>query len=90
MELWQQLLALILTPTLAVAAMAWLIRKFFERGLQRDLERFKNELELERFEYQTKFSIIHQKRAEIVSGLYSRLARARAHLGNLVAVFQPG
>lgn len=90
MEFWKQLLALTLTPTLAVVAIAWLIRKLFESSLQRDLERFKSELELKRFEHQTRFSLIHQKRAEVLSNLYSRLARAKSLLGDLVAIFQPG
>lgn len=90
MEFWKQLLALTLTPTLTVVAIAWLIRKLFESGLQRDLERFKSELESKRFEHQTRFSLIHQKRAEVLSNLYSRLARAKSLLGDLVAIFQPG
>lgn len=89
-ELWQQVLALTLTPALAIGATAWIIRKLLEQGLQRDIEKFKSQLELERFEHQTRFSFIHQKRAEIVSGLYSRLARTKARLGDLVAIFQPG
>lgn len=90
MEFWKQLLALTLTPTLAVVAIAWLIRKLFESSLQRDLERFKSELELKRFEHQTRFSLIQQKRAEVLSNLYNRLARAKSLLGDLVAIFQPG
>lgn len=90
MELWKQILALTLTPTLAVAAIAWLIRKLFESSLQRDLEHYKSELELKRFEHQTKFSLIHQKQAEVLSNLYSQLARAKGLLGDLVAIFQPG
>ena len=90
MEFWKQLLALTLTPTLTVVAIAWLIRKLFESGLQRDLERFKSELESKRFEHQTRFSLIHQKRAEVLSNLYSRLACAKSLLGDLVAIFQPG
>ena len=90
MEFWQQLLAIILTPVLVVSAMTWLMHKIIEHGFQRDIERFKNQLERESFKYRTKYSFIHQKRADIISGFYSRLARAKAHLVDLVAIFQPG
>ncbi len=90
MELWQQIVALTLTPTLLVGALAYLLRALFDRGLERDLERHKSELAAQLFEYQTKFSVIHEKRAEVIAELYSRLARARRELAQLTAALQPG
>lgn len=90
MDYWQQLIAIILTPTLSVAALAWLLKSLFDSGLKRDLERYKRELDAKQFEQQTRFSLIHQKRAEVISELYARLARVKGRLGDLVAIFQPG
>lgn len=75
MEFWQQVLALTLTPVIVVAAGAYIVRKVLERSLERDLERFKNELELQRIEFQTRFSLIHEKRAEVIGDLYERIVR---------------
>jgi len=33
-DYWQQLIAIILTPTLSVAALAWLLKSFFDSGLR--------------------------------------------------------
>ena len=90
MDYWQQLIAIVLTPTLSVAALAWLLKSLFSSGLQRDLERYKRELDAKQFEQQARFSLIHQKRAEVIAELYARLARAKARLGELVAIYQPG
>jgi len=90
MDYWQQLITIILTPTLSVAALAWILKSLFSSGLQRDLERYKKELDAKQFEHQTRFSLIHQKRAEVISELYSRLAQSKTRLGELVAIFQPG
>jgi hypothetical protein len=73
-----------------VAALAWLLKFLFSSGLQRDLERYKRELDVKQFERQARFFLIHQKRAEVIAELYARLARARARIGELVAIFQPG
>ena len=90
MDYWQQLIAIILAPSLSVAALAWILKSLFSSGLQRDLERYKRELDAKQFEHQTRFSLIHQKRAEVISKLYARLSRAKARLGELVAIYQPG
>jgi hypothetical protein len=89
-EFWQQLIALILAPTLVVGAVAWLLRSFLDQGMKRDLEKFKIELERESFEKRQKFSLIHQKRADIIAGLYSRLAKTKGLVADLVAPFQQG
>lgn len=77
---------MIFTPTAAVAVLAYILRKTFDGILNRDLERFKSELELQRFEYQTKYSLIHQRRAEVISEFYSLLIRAVREVEDLVRV----
>lgn len=89
-EYWQQLLALILAPTLVVGAVAWLLRGAINQGFKRDLERFKSDLERENFEKREKFSLIHQRQAEIIARLYSRFAKTSGLVSGLVSVLQPG
>jgi len=70
----QAIVAIILTPTLIVGAMVFILRKLFEQLLSRDLEqhkanlkiefeqsrlRLENELQTRLFEFQTKFSMYH-------------------------------
>ena len=90
MELVNQLLVLILTPSAVVAVMAYLLRGFFNRALDRDLERYKSELKRQDHEFRTRFSLLHEKRAEVISEFYSRMVKAVGHLKNLTAVLRMG
>ncbi len=89
-EFWQQLIALTVTPALIVGAVAWLSRRLINQAFTRELERFKSELESKNFEHREKFSLIYQRRAEIICGLYSLLVKAKRLVGDLVAPFQRG
>ena len=88
MEIWQQILLMVFTPTAAVAVLAYILRKFFDRALDRDIERYKNDLQLQRFEYQTKYSLIHQRRAEVIGEFYKLLFRGIREVADLVRVLR--
>lgn len=89
-DFWQQLITLILAPTIVVGAITYLLKSVVNQGFRKDLERFKSDIERESHEKREKFSLIHQKRAEIIAGLYSRFARTRGLVGDLVGIFQSG
>ncbi len=87
-ETWQTIIQLILTPTLIVGVLAFVMRELFKSYLSMDIERYKSELQsdleshkarlkaehdLKHFEFQTRFSLFHQQRAEIVKELYRLL-----------------
>jgi hypothetical protein len=72
----ETIIALIFLPSSIVAGLVFILRKFFEQALLRDIERFKvglqseleqsklrleNVLQTKYFEFQTKFSSYHQK-----------------------------
>ena len=59
--------------TIASGFLAWLVKKFFEHNLSRDVEEFKAELRTKAFEHETRFSQLHVRRAEIIEDLYKRL-----------------
>jgi hypothetical protein len=81
----QEILALVLAPTLIVGAAAWVLRTLFQQGLQRDIEKFKARLQTEHdaapvtlqtqlqaklFEYQARFSTFHTKQSEVLGRTY--------------------
>jgi len=85
----ETIIALVFTPTAIVGGIVIILRKFFEQALSRDIEKYKinlqiefehsklrleNELQTKFFEYQTKFSSYHQKRAEVIGELYGLLS----------------
>lgn len=88
MEIWKQLLLMIFTPTAAVAVLAYVLRKFFDRSLDRDLELYRSQLQLQQFEYQTRYSLIHQRRAEVIGEFYKLLIRGVGEVEDLVRVFR--
>lgn len=87
---WQELLALILTPTLIVAGVAWLLKSYVDHAATRSLEQFKKQLEHESFEQRTRFSILHEQRAEIIADLYKRLVKTQRMITDLVHPVQYG
>ena len=68
--------------------MAYILRGFFDRALDRDLERYKSELGIRDFEHQTRYSLIHSKRAEVISTLYALVVRCVREVATLVRVWR--
>lgn len=85
---WQQLVGLIVAPVAVVGAIAWLLREILSQGIARDLHRYKSELELQNFEHRERFSLIHQRRAEVIATLYGKIAKTYSIAADLVGIFQ--
>jgi parvulin-like peptidyl-prolyl isomerase len=88
MSLWDSLLVITLTPTAVLVVATYLARKYLDRSFDRDLEQFKNQLQIQSIQYQTRFSSLHQKRAEVIGEFYLRFVRAVSEIGQLVAPLQ--
>lgn len=63
-------------------------------ALQRELEKSKlqmqNDLQIKFFEYQTRFSVLHQTQAEVIKELYGRLGEANEYIIHMVSpTFDP-
>jgi|SRR5690349_8520883 len=99
MNTLQTVITLIFLPTSIVGGIVFVLRKFFEQGLARDIEKYRtalqtelersklqmqNDLQIKLFEYQTKFSSLHQKQAEVIGDLYGFLGDAKEHIVRLV------
>jgi hypothetical protein len=95
----QEILALVLAPTLIVGAAAWVLRTLFQQGLQRDIEKFKARLQTEHdaaqvtlqtqlqaklFEYQARFSTFHTKQREVLGRSYELLFDPYEHVKEFV------
>lgn len=85
MEIWQTIIQLILLPTSIVAVLAFVMREIFKSYLSMDIEKYKTELQTDleshkaklkaeydasHYEFQTKFSLFHQRKAEKIEALY--------------------
>lgn len=87
---WQQLIGLIVTPVVVVGAVAWILRELISQGFKRDLQKYKFDLENQNFILRQKFSVIHQRQAEVIANIYGKIARAKAVTADLVGIFQQG
>lgn len=94
MDLATILLALI-TNAVLLAVLGFIARSIISQALSRDIERYKtrlqathdvelerlrNDLRLKEIEYETKFSKLHEKRANVISELYKKLVEAERSL----------
>jgi hypothetical protein len=84
---WAQILIAALTSSVftasVLAALAYVGRSIIERWLVRSLEKYKAELQLAAFEHQTRFTKLHEKRAEVIAELYKRLVQIQYSLRRL-------
>lgn len=87
---WQQLIGVIVAPTVVVGAIAWLMRGMLSRGFARDLENHKSELARADFEHRERFSLVHQRRADVIATLYGKIAKTRSVAADLVGILQHG
>jgi len=73
---WTALTSSVLT-TAIVSAGAYFARSIIERWLTRSLAKYKVDLQLAASEHQTRFTKLHERRAEVIAELYKRLVRTR-------------
>ncbi|MEW5980140.1 MAG: hypothetical protein AB1898_30465 [Acidobacteriota bacterium] len=90
MTLTQQIVALIFTPAAVIAVFAYLARRLLDTQISKDLETFKAQLDRALFEHKTRYSLVHEKRAQVIGELYGKIARTASRLAGLIHIFQPG
>ena len=89
METLRLLLQYLITPAIIAVALGWTVQKVIERWIAGSLERYKIQLQtdleshkaklkaeydLRHFEFQQRFSLLHQKQAEVTEKLFESLA----------------
>jgi hypothetical protein len=99
MEFFNTLIGQVLTPGLTIGALTYLCQNFITQLMARDiesvkhkqlveLEQFKKNLDAIQFERQTRFSSVHQKRAEVIASLYGQIAEAHQKLRSMMSPLQ--
>jgi len=97
---WQEIIKTLGGYTLFLGAAAWLIKQLVSNRFVRDAEKFKitvqtnadteierlkNSLQMAALEHQVRFSKLHERRAEIIAELYTRLVDAQEVSENYVS-----
>lgn len=75
-----QILLTGLASAIFTGVLAFLFQSFIKQWLSRNLEEFKVNLQLAAFEHQTRFTKLHEKRAEVIAELYKRLVKTERGL----------
>ncbi len=99
MEFLQQLLSLLLASSIAMGVVAYVGKLILGQVLARDIEnhkstlakdyeQFKRTLDAVQFEHQTRFSVMQQRRAEVIAECYKKLATAQLTISQMVAPMQ--
>ena len=85
---WEELLKYLGSGTVLIGMVAWLVRSLFIHILNRDveihkillkaendrnLEQLKTQLQLKAFEHEIKYSKLHNRRAEVIAELYTKI-----------------
>jgi len=102
---WTGIAKTVGTTGVVVLVVGYFLRQVFRQVLSRDLEKFKADLsakhdtEIERLrndlriaasQHQTRFTRLHEPRAEVIAGLYGRFVRAHAAFGAYLTIIKPG
>lgn len=74
---WPTVLLQLITSGATLTGLAFLLKSLFTHQFQKDLERYKRELQLELQNEHVRFSRLHEKRAEVIDELYKRIVRFR-------------
>jgi len=70
MGIWQTLLLAFGGNAALLAILGWLAKSFVSGLIAKDLKRFENDLKLKTIEHQTKFTGLHEKRANVLASFY--------------------
>lgn len=82
-----------LSPSMGIGALSGLailfigknfVTKGIETSLNKNLEKYKKELEKKAFEYQTIFSALHKERADIIKKLYENICDIETDLNSYI------
>ncbi len=76
MELWQAILVAFGGNAALLLVLGILARSLLNNALDKDLERFKGQLQLTAIEHEVTFTGLQQKRAEVIAELYKLLVKA--------------
>lgn len=76
MELWQSMLVAFGGNAILLLVLGFLGRSLLSSALDKDIEKFKGQLQLAATEHEIRFSKLHEKRAEVIAELYKLIVKA--------------
>jgi hypothetical protein len=86
----EQLLPLILTPVATVAAVTWLLKIFITKSIDKEIEKYKSDLDLIKSQRFHEYSRFYDKQLEVISTLYAQLVDTHEKVMDLVSILQYG
>lgn len=89
-QFFEQLLPLILTPVATVAAVTWLLKIFIIKSIDKEIEKYKSDLDLLKSQRFHEYSRFYDKQLEVISTLYAQLVDTHDKVTALVSIWQQG
>ena len=89
---WWVEIAKIAIPSLFTLGIGfWLSRKTenYKKELSKEIEDYKKDISKDLYEFQTKYSLLHQKRAEAIVEIYRLIATIEIKLKNVIIMLNP-
>jgi hypothetical protein len=80
---WDAVVSVLGAIGIGAAALAWLTKKLVSQLLDRDLEKFKGNLQLEAQKQVIEFGALHARRAELIAQLYEKIHAVNQAAGML-------
>lgn len=66
--------------------LAYLIKQLFAISINRDLEKFKSDLQVLTIEHQIKYSRLHTERAEILKNIYQKIVELQSTVNQIIYI----
>src|SRR5437899_847534 len=73
--MWEEIIKTLGGAAIMVSAVAWLARSIVTQVLNKDIEKFKAQLQKEAFEHQVRYRRLDEKVADALAGVHGRLHR---------------
>lgn len=73
---------------LIIAGSSWIIKKYLEKSLDKDLEKFKANLEKESVEFKIRYEKLHGERVEVIKEVYKKIVKTHASISSLIHPMQ--
>ncbi|MCK4631789.1 MAG: hypothetical protein KAT79_00895 [candidate division Zixibacteria bacterium] len=85
---WLKILENLGVFALLAAGVAWLARALFSQMLNRDLERFKSDLEKDAIQYKIRYERLQTERVDVIKEVYKKIVQVHRSIRSLLNPFQ--
>lgn len=85
---WIKLLQEIGVFSIAVVSFSWLIKKYFEKLFDKDLEKFKSALEMQSVKFSIRYEKLHSERIIVIKEVYKKIVRTNKSFSSLMNPLQ--